>query len=262
MFFSKNQHVSEELALPSWYPIIWEEFVYWKSKFWLYLTTYMLSPMIFLLSFGFGVGQRLKMMMPGGVSYLEFLIPGVVALALFNNGVTSVIIRMFYCRLFYYSFEAYQLAPLSTFSIWFGYVLVGMLRGLISGLIVLGMIFIFIPVLSFNWGFILSMFLVSFCFGAMGVLIGLYLRSFDDHALVSEFIIVPMTFLSGTLIPVERLPFVLQPIVWLFPLTPATQLLRFSFADKGFSLEMASIVLGWTLLFFFLGWFKLTKLND
>jgi ABC-type uncharacterized transport system permease subunit len=51
------------------------------------------------------------------------------------------------------------------------------------------------------------------------VFIGLCLRSFDDQALVSEFIFVPVTFLSGTLIPVERLPGFLQHVVWFFPLT-------------------------------------------
>lgn len=58
------------------------------------------------------------------------------------------------------------------------------------------------------------------------MLIGLCPRSFDDQALVSEFILVPVTFLSGTLIPVERLPGFLQHVVWFFPLTPAAELLR------------------------------------
>lgn len=89
---------SKTALLPSWLPIVWEEFITWRNKFWMYIVIYMLSPLIFLLSFGMGVGQRMKMMMPGGMSYLEFLVPGVVALALFNNGMTSVMTRMYYSR--------------------------------------------------------------------------------------------------------------------------------------------------------------------
>ncbi|MBC7334865.1 MAG: ABC transporter, partial [Clostridia bacterium] len=87
------------VLLFGWYPIVWEEMVYWRRRFWIYLAVYTLSPLIFLLTFGFGVGQRLKMLMPGGISYLEFLVPGMVALAVFNNGITSVTVRMFDNRL-------------------------------------------------------------------------------------------------------------------------------------------------------------------
>lgn len=245
---------------PSWYPIIWEELIYWRSKFWLYLATYMLSPLIFLLSFGFGVGRRLQMIMPGGMSYLDFLVPGVVALALFNNGVTSVTVRMFYTRLHFQSFEAYRLAPVGDLSLCLGYTLAGAMRGLLAGLIVLVMVFLLMPALNLNWAFFWAMLLTSFCFGALGVLIGLCLRSFDDQALVSEFILVPMTFLSGTLIPVERLPGFLQHCVWLFPLTPATQLLRSTLTIGGADAGQAALVGGWTLALFLLGWWRLKKI--
>ncbi|SHF26612.1 ABC-type multidrug transport system, permease component [Desulfofundulus australicus DSM 11792] len=247
--------------LPPWYPIIWEEMIYWQSKFWLYLATYMLSPMLFLLSFGFGVGRRLQMIMPGGMSYLDFLVPGVVALALFNNGVTSVTVRMFYTRLHFQSFEAYRLAPVSNFSICLGYTLAGAMRGLLAGLIVLTMVFLLVPGLKLNWPFFGAMLLASLCFGTFGVLIGLCLRSFDDQALVSEFILVPVTFLSGTLIPVERLPGFLQHVVWFFPLTPAAELLRTTLTGNGFNWRLAAVLGGWCVVLFTLGWLRLKMLD-
>jgi len=123
------------------------------------------------------------------------------------------------------------------------------------------MVLFLVPTLQLSWPFFWSMALASFCFGSFGVLIGLYLRSFDDQALVSELILVPMTFFSGTLIPVERLPGLLHPLVWLFPLTPATQLLRASLAGAGFPGELAAMVGGWTMLFFLVGWLRLSKLD-
>jgi ABC-type multidrug transport system permease subunit len=245
---------------PPWYPIIWEELIYWRSKIWLYLATYILSPLLFLLSFGFGVGNRLQMVMPGGMSYLDFLVPGVVALALFNNGVTSVIVRMYYTRLHYQSFEAYRLAPVGNFSLCLGYTLAGAARGLLASLIVLLMVFLLMPAMNLGWAFLGAMLLASLCFGSLGVLIGLLLRSFDDQALVSEFLLVPMTFLSGTLIPVERLPVFLQHCVWLFPLTPASQLLRSTLTTTGADVRQAALLAGWTVLLFLLGWWRLKKI--
>jgi ABC-type polysaccharide/polyol phosphate export permease len=234
--------------------------IYWRSKFWLYLATYMLSPLIFLLSFGFGAGRRLQVLMPGGVSYLDFLVPGVVALALFNSGVTSVTVRMFYKRLHYKSFDAYRLAPAGELSLCLGYTMTGAIRSLLAGLIVLAMLYPLMPALSPNWAFFLAMLTASFCFGALGVLIGLWLRSFDDQALVGEFILVPMTFLSGTLIPLERLPLILQHCVWLFPLTPVTRLLRSTLTTGAADAGQAALVGGWTLILFLMGWWRLKKM--
>ena len=45
---------SKTALLPSWLPIVWEEFITWRNKFWMYIVIYMLSPLIFLLSFGMG----------------------------------------------------------------------------------------------------------------------------------------------------------------------------------------------------------------
>lgn len=247
---------------PSWYPILWEELVYWRSKFWLYLATYMLSPLIFLLSFGFGAGRRLQMLMPGGISYLEFLVPGVLALALFNNGVTSVTVRMFYARLHFQSFEAYRVAPVSNFSLCLGYTLAGASRGLLAGLIVLALVFPLVPSVKLNGAFFGAMLLASLCFGALGVFLGLCLRSFDDQALVNEFILVPVTFLSGTLIPVQKLPGFLQHLVWLFPLTPGAELLRSALNGTGATWKLVVALAGWTLAFFLGGWLKLKVLES
>jgi ABC-type multidrug transport system permease subunit len=244
-------------ALLAWYPIVWEEMVYWRRRFWLYLAVYTLSPLIFLLTFGFGVGQRLKMLVPGGMSCLEFLVPGVVALAVFNNGITSVTVRMFYNRLHFKSFEAYRLAPVGNFAVWLGFAISGTFRGLLAGGIVLGLVLILVPGFHLAPAGLLWLAAAAFSCGAFGVFLGLCLRSFDDQTVISEFVIVPMTFLCGTLVPLARLPGVLQGLVWLLPLTPATEVLRASFAGAPLPWKAVGLVAGWTVLFFVLGIWRL-----
>lgn len=245
--------------IPVWYPIVWEELVQWRRKFWLYLATYMLSPVIFLVSFGFGAGRRFGMVMPGETSYLEFLVPGVVALAVFNNGVTSVTMRMFYNRIHFQTFETYRLAPMGPLALWSGYAVSGTMRGFLAGLIVLGIVKLVVPGVHPNLSFLGSMLLASFCFGTLGVLIGLYLRSFDDQSLISEFVLVPITFLSGTLIPVERLPPLLRECMWVSPLTPVATLLRSDLAKSCPSWELMAFIGGWSFAFFLAGWLRLRQ---
>jgi len=245
--------------LLGWYPIVWEEMVYWRRRFWLYLATYTLSPLIFLLTFGFGVGQRLKLLVPGGMSYLEFLVPGIVALAVFNNGVTAVTVRMFYNRLHLKTFEAYRLAPISDTAVWLGYTVSGALRGLLAGSIVLGLALLLVPGFRAAPAGLAWLAAVAFACGAFGVFLGLCLRSFDDQTVINEFVIVPMTFLCGTLIPLERLPGALQHLVWFLPLTPATAVLRASFIGGGLSWEAVGLLAGWTALFWALAMWQLGR---
>ena len=247
-------------VLPAWLPIVWEELITWRNKFWMYIVSYMFSPLIFLLSFGMGVGQRIKMIMPHGMSYLEFLVPGVVALALFNNGMTSVMTRMYYSRIHFKSFDSYRLAPAGNLSIWLGYTLGGMMRGLLSGLIVL-IVINFIAPLRLSPAFFGAVLLTAFCFASFAVMLGLLIRTFDDQALINELILVPVTYLSGTLIPVERIPDLLQPLVWCFPLTPAAQLLRSALAGTGVSMNLVLLLIGWIALFFLLGLYRLNKMD-
>ncbi|MGO0122963.1 ABC transporter permease [Desulfothermobacter acidiphilus] len=245
-----------------WFPIVWEEMLTWRHRFWFYLITYTLSPLIFLLSFGLGVGYRFRLMLPGNVSYLEFLVPGIVALAVFNNAVSSVIIRLFYSRLFFRTFEAYRLAPVSNFSLWWGFVLTGALRGLFAGLIVLLLALLLIPGVRLPWHLLYWLPLAAIVCSSFGVFLGFCLRSFDDQALINEFLLIPMSFFSGTLAALDRLPPFLQKLIWLSPLTPVTQALRHVFACKPVPFSLMVLLAAWLVLFGLLSWWRLMRQED
>jgi len=112
-----------------------------------------------------------------------------------------------------------------------------------------------------NTAFFGAVLLTAFCFASFAVMLGLFIRRFDDQALINELILIPVTYLSGTLIPVERLPELLQPFVWCFPLTPAAQLLRSTLAGTGLSLKLMLLLVGWIALFFIVGLYKLNKMD-
>ena len=70
------------------------------------------------------------------------------------------------------------------------------------------------------------MFLKSFFFASLGVISAMLIKSHADQTLITNFIITPMMFLSGTFFPVENLPPVLRKVIEYLPLTLVTRDLR------------------------------------
>ncbi|ACX52731.1 ABC-2 type transporter [Ammonifex degensii KC4] len=186
------------------------------------------------------------------MSHLEFLVPGVVALAVFNNAVSFLIIRLFYSRLHLQTFESYRLTPISAFSLWWGFVLTGALRSFFTGLVVLFLSWVVVPGLRIPGEIFLWLVPVAVTCGAFGVFLGLCLRSFDDQALISEFLLIPMSFLSGTFVPLDCLPFWLGKLMWLFPLAPIAQLLRQVFCRQPVPVSFLALLLLWLAFFAYL----------
>ena len=88
-------------------------------------------------------------------------------------------------------------------------------------------------------------FLSSFALGALGVIAGLWAEKFDHMATVTNFIIVPLSFLSGTFYSIERLPEFLQTISKLNPFFYMIDGFRYSFLET----SDGSIFIGAVYLF-------------
>jgi ABC-2 type transport system permease protein len=93
---------------------------------------------------------------------------------------------------------------------------------------------------------ILYILLSSFSLGALGVIAGLWAEKFDHMASVTNFIIVPLSFLSGTFYSIERLPDYLQVISKINPFFYMIDGFRFCFIDK----SDGSIIIGLIYLIF------------
>ena len=88
-----------------------------------------------------------------------------------------------------------------------------------------------IEIKSFTLFFVFT-FLSSFCLGAVGVIAGLWAEKFDHMATVTNFIIVPLSFLSGTFYTIERLPEFLQTVSKINPFFYMIDGFRYSFLGK------------------------------
>lgn len=180
------------------------------------------SPALFLLAFGYGVGRGAQV---GGVDYLAFLLPGLLTMSSMNQAygiATEINISRFYFKVF----EEYLLAPLQRWQIIVGESCYGITKGLIP-VVIIGIYSLFCGV-SLNFGplFLLALLLHLAIFSLLGFVAAMIVKSHSDQATINAFLITPMMFLSGTFFPVEQMPLAIRAVASIFPLTYSTQLIR------------------------------------
>jgi ABC-type multidrug transport system permease subunit len=180
------------------------------------------SPALFLIAFGYGVGRGTSV---GNQDYLSFLLPGLLTMASMNQSyaiATEINISRFYFKVF----EEYLLAPFGRWQIVLGEMGYGITRGLIpTAIIALYSLFCGVA-LHFGPAFFLALLLHLAIFSLLGILAAMIVRSHADQATVNAFLITPMMFLSGTFFPLEKMPFAIKAVASLFPLTYSTRLIR------------------------------------
>ncbi|HIK28728.1 MAG: ABC transporter permease [Oscillatoriaceae bacterium SKW80] len=184
----------------------------------------LVSPLIYIFAFGFGLGSSIK---PGvGIdsaygNYLEFMLPGMVALssmAICFGGTTFSICGD---RLFSKTFEELLLVPVHPLALYLGKMMAGVARGLMTSAAVMLVAILFTgKVWSFlNPLFLLVLLLNCAVFSGLGALVGLSARSLESVGLANNFLIVPMSFLGATFFEPSTLPIALKAIVYILPLT-------------------------------------------
>lgn len=184
----------------------------------------LVSPLIYILAFGLGLGSSVK---PGaGISsdygsYLEFMLPGMVALSSMAISFGGTTFSICGDRLFSKTFEEMLLVPVHPLALYFGKMIAGIVRGLMtSGSVILVAIVFTGKVWAFlNPLFLLMLILNCAVFAGLGVILGLSVKSLESVGLANNFLIVPMSFLGATFFDPATLPTAFKPVVYLMPLT-------------------------------------------
>lgn len=193
-----------------------------RKRFFRQLASMSVSPLLYLIAFGLGMGRDIRV---DGHSYLQFLIPGLVAM---NTMIQAFAIasEINIARFYWHIFEEFQAAPISNISYVTGEVLAGITRALFSVLLILLIAALSGVVLSYNFYFWLAVALNSFVFASLAVGLAMLVKSHSDQALLNNFFITPMAFLGGTFFPMDRMPTWVQYILHFLPLTHASKAIR------------------------------------
>lgn len=194
----------------------------------------LISPLIYILAFGLGLGSAIR---PGsGISgsygnYLEFILPGMVALSSMVISFGGTTFSICGDRLFTKTFEEMLLLPVHPLALFLGKMLAGVVRGLLTAASVVLVAVLFTLNTGRFWGYFsplswLMIVLNCAVFAGLGVLVGLRVKSLESVGLYNNFLIIPMSFLGGTFFDPATLPAALKAIVYLLPLTYTTLGLR------------------------------------
>ncbi len=208
-----------------WYPIFLREMLLFRKKLLRlsYLFAAMVVPIIYLVTFGLGLGRNVQMQ---GTDYITYLIPGLVAMSSMSNSYTWVASSLNLNRLYHRTFQVFVQAPIRSSSILVGEVLAGIIKGLFASILILIAGILTSSAFSINMIFFGTLLLNCFLFANLGVIVGMLTKTHEDTSTYSNFFIMPMAFFSGTFFPVDRMPLVLKWIIYVFPLTHTNILIR------------------------------------
>lgn len=183
------------------------------------------QPLLFLFALGFGLGPVFQQ--AGRGDYIQFLVPGIIAMGILFTAVFSGI-ETIWDRRFGFLKET-LVAPISRLQIVVGRTLGGATVAMIQGITVL--------IISLAIGFKIEnlnllplmfvfMFLIALLFTALGTAIASLLEDMHGFQLIMSFLIMPLFFLSGALFPLEGLPRFLNLIATINPLSYGVDGLR------------------------------------
>jgi ABC-2 type transport system permease protein len=241
------------------YSILWVDLRFLSRNWLKTLATTLVAPILYLLAFGFGLGRGVII---EGYSYLQFVVPGIIALTAMTTSFNAAGMKLHVDRLFYRCFDEALMSPVSFLSIIVGKTLVGVVRGLLSTGALLAACFFFSPLPALSTLFWLTLIVTCFTFSFLGVVIALIAKSHQDMSVFMSLVILPMSFLSGTFFSLSQLPEVLKIILSISPLTHASLCLRASALGQPFPWISFGILSLFGVLFFGLCFFALRRTNS
>ncbi len=159
---------------------------------------------LYLLIFGGLMGERIGQMQ--GVSYLQFIIPGIILMTVIQNSYANTVSSFFLAK-FNHSIEEMLVSPVPYWVILLGYISGGVARGFFVGIGVFIAVSLFIDFQIYSLPVTLITFLLTaILFSLAGFINAIFAQSFDDISIVPTFILMPMTYLGGMFYSVEILP--------------------------------------------------------
>ena len=164
-----------------------------------------------------------------GYSFISFLAPGLIVMSIiqqsFSHSVSSLMIGKIQGNII-----DTLLAPLSATEVTLAIILAAVTRGLVILIISIVVFSLIVEIHIYSIFYIfIGAFLGTFILGALGFITGLWAEKFDHTATITNFIITPLSFLSGVFYSIERLPDFFQSISKINPFFYIIDICRFGF---------------------------------
>ena len=182
---------------------------------------------LYFIIFGNLIGSRIGEM--GVFSCMEFIVPGLIMMSVITSSYSNVS-SSFFSQKFQKNIEELLIAPVPTHIIIWGFVIGGLGRSILVGILVTIISLFFVPLQVYSWSIVvLTLLVTSILFSLAGLLNGIFAQSFDDVSIVPTFVLQPLTYLGGVFFAISMLPPFWQVVSKLNPIVYMISGFRFGF---------------------------------
>jgi len=206
------------------------------------LAVSLVQPILFLIAFGFGIGSNFSS--SDGISYIQYLIPGVVGMTLLMSSTMSGM-SLIFDKKFGFLKET-LVAPVSRMQLIYGRCLGGATTSTFQGLVVLFLGY-FMGFKIENWArfplILIAMFFTALLFSLLGTMLASKFDDMQSFPSIMNFLMMPMMFLSSAFFSVENYPKILQYVVKFNPFDYCVKILRFVISGIETNLAFCTLVL-------------------
>jgi ABC-2 type transport system permease protein len=180
---------------------------------------------LYFIIFGSLVGSRIGTM--DGVPYMTFIAPGLIMMAVITNSFANVVSSFFSSKLMLH-LEEMLVAPLAHTTIVLGFVVGGVVRGLLVAALVVVVALLFTdldvahPLITLT-----TILLTAIVFSLAGLFNAIFAKSFDDISIIPTFVLTPLTYLGGVFFSIALLPPFWQKVALANPILYMVNAFRF-----------------------------------
>ena len=205
---------------------------------------------LYFIIFGSLVGRRIGEM--DGVPYMTFIAPGLIMMAVITNSFANVVSSFFSSKLMLH-LEEMLVAPLAHTTIVIGFVVGGVVRGLLVAALVVVVALFFTdlsvahPLITFT-----TILLTAVVFSIAGLFNAIFAKTFDDISIIPTFVLTPLTYLGGVFFSISLLPSFWQKVAMLNPILYMVNAFRYGMlGSSDIPIGVAyAIMIGFTLALF------------
>lgn len=212
--------------------ITWRFWKVWQRNFDAFLKFFYVNlvgnlgdPFLYLVAMGFGLGGLVGQV--GGVSYVQFLAPGIIVSSAMFAATYECTYESFLKMIYLKTYDAVIATPVSIEEVIVGDILWGATKAMLSGTMMFVVVALFGLVHSF-WSILIPLliFVVGFHFASLAMVVTATSPNFDYFNYFFELVITPLFFFSGIFFPLNQLPNWIGVMAKFFPLTHAVELSR------------------------------------
>ena len=201
--------------------VLWEKWVEFRRDFFKITVAAMISPLMYLIIFGLGIQTTSH-----GEPYLNFLIPGIVAMATMTGSFGAIAQNMSVQRLYERALDQVMVSPTPLWQFITGQVVGGSLRGMYAAGVILVLTAPIRTGLTFNALSFGIMFLNGTVFATIALVLSFLAKSYTDAPRFTSYIIMPMSFLCNTFFSTDQMPAGFRQVIALLPLSQASAMIR------------------------------------